>query len=75
MVNGDKVFKNISVDPELWRRVKAQAIIEDKPLSEWVEAALLSYLNGGGKDVTKAIYDQVHRIAEEGVNWNDKPEK
>jgi len=33
----DKILRNI--DPELWREIKAQAALEDKTLTEWIEEA------------------------------------
>lgn len=34
------------VDPKLWQLVKSKAALENKSLSEFVEAALLLKLNG-----------------------------
>lgn len=38
--------KAIDVNEEIWRKVKAAALLDNKPLSRWIEEAFLSKLNG-----------------------------
>lgn len=40
------VIKSIKVEPELYKKVKAQAALEGKPLHEWIATAFVSKLNG-----------------------------
>ena len=42
--------KRIGVDvpDELWKKVRAQALLENKALAEWVAEAFKTKLNGNG---------------------------
>jgi len=42
--------KAIDVNDEIWRKVKAAALIANKPLSRWIEEAFLSKLNGNNNE-------------------------
>lgn len=40
---------NLKVDTDLWRRVKAQAALEEKTANQWVEEALQGKLSSSLK--------------------------